>query len=766
MSIPGLLAVLLVAACGRSEHPASRAELRLALDEAEVFEVYFARSDALKGAGPAAIFQGALAVGVKSLEQRSAKRVALLSGDEVGDPDHPRIIVGGAGHPLVSTILAQVGVVCDAGELVRICIEDPERPGKPLNLITAGGEMALLEAIEDLSPSASPLVSISRRRSAGLEVRPDAPELAPLSGDDDAVVPEHKRKRQTLRLRPALIGSGVSMRCAPQVDVERAAAYLPLADSCLARVAAWSGRSVNLKSKLDLIAVADGVSQREIGGESDLGLADGMRSRCIVLLSPGMPDDGGACAARWAAANYMGTPASNWWLDGAALDAADSWWGRELEAWGAHLVAGGLVPKIATLMDTASVDLLSQHQLAPARGLLFRYMREVRGAEFVRKAWVGDVPLAIDPEFEAGFASWLAARAAISAESRAADRTGRLATLAQTGFQSGVALDSNLRPGGGYDGPAVDSSLARAAASSADAVSITTYFCEGVALPTRSGGRIPRGRQAFEGDVAIARACAAANAAKIDVVLLQPHLLISESAGYSAWQRRTREVHWNEFFETLDAALVHYGLLSELCGVELLCVGSRESNSSANGGLVPEVKAYHDERWSLAIGLARDAFDGALTYAAAWPGEVRFVSFWKDLDYLGLSLFPNLAKPGQVPPVDAEVSGRLTAMLRRLDRIAREHGKPALIIEHGVRSTEGALIESRIGGGRLDHGEQRRALKNLADALAVLRAEGTAPAGLYIWKWDSDLTRGSGERGYSVADKPAALMLGRLGESN
>lgn len=741
-----------LAGCSGDSRPATRAELRQRLEVASLIEVQ------VNEGGPDDRLMTRLVRSAAYAEERLQRRIRVHQGVDSEQATIPRIVVGTPGEPGIDDLLEELGVVEDGGllklggleleatskSLWQLCAEDPHRPGLPLTLVVGRERDALLEVVENLRPSASPGVTQLLRRDPVRELawkevegakifRVDFPQFAAFDGRD-----------------------GMLLRFLADVPRQRVEAYLSKSEAALAHVQTWTG--VEVDETLELLAVSRGEQLRALVGELDLAVHDGLRGRRAILLAADLPDDGGATVARWAAQRALGSPVDAWLLDAAAIDAADSWWGRPLEEWGRYLASGGHLPAVSELIDGTSVDRLSQHQLAPARALLLRHLRESGGVERLRDLWTQGDPRATLAAEDEAFGSWLGRVEKVGKRLIDPKRT-----LPAEQFLGGVALDSNMRLGGGLDGRGLLGSLQAAADSGFNSLSITSYFSEQPSLLGSFGGRIPLGRSSVEGDAAVAQAIAQARRAGIETVLLQPHLLLSDSTGYSAWLRRTSREHWAEFFDEFVPMLVHYGLLAELCGVDVLCLGTHLSTPSANGGLPEGVKQFYDQGWSRAIDGARRAFGGSLTYAANWPGEARHLRFWGELDLIGISLFPRFSELGAEAKSDGGVRKRFNSVLKGIDELAQEHGRPAMILEWGVRSTEQALNESALGTGPLSLEEQVRAFDAMAQALEADRAAGGKLAGLFLWKWTEE-ARGGGmrDRGFTPQNKPASKQLGRL----
>ncbi len=750
---PLAFAVLaLLSACGGGEtRPATLAELRQGLEGAESIEIQYT-ADSVTGG----LFEAIEAAG-RSLEQRLDRRVLLREGISADSTESPRIVIGCPTDPGVEDLFLALGGSIDGqsvlfagvevgrdASLLHICAEDPERPGLPLQLLTSRIRGALLESVEDLMPRAVPGATLREGQDPLLHLE------ANVSG-----TPEQRRREGLTRFTSTVRGGGVLLRHQSDVTSERAEKYKARSVRSIARVSEWMGETP--EARLELLGVGRGDRLRELLGKSDLAVGDGHPGRRVVLLAPGVPDDRGALAARWAANQVLGTPHSNWLLDGVAIDAAGHWWGRPLDEWGRYLAAAQLLPSIEELVSDRSVDRYSQHVLAPARGLLLRTLRELHGDEVLGVLWRDSSSVAGDIVLQEAFVSRLAN---LNHEVPPNPTRG----VPDGVFLRGLAIDSDARSGGGgYDARGLYGAVRAAAGLDANATSITSYFSEDPVPSGPYGGRLPLGRTCLEGDAAVAEAISVVRRAGIATVMLQPHLLLSDSAGYSAWLRRTNRAHWEEFFEELDPMIVHYGLLAELCGVDIMCIGTSLSTASANSGLVDEVRSFYDERWRQAIGLARRSFGGLLTYAATWPGEATNVRFWSELDLIGLSIFPRLAALDEEPQGKPALRARWSNYLAGIESLSEEAGKPALVVELGVRSTELAATEVSVGTGDLNLEEQERVLSAFVDALSGREESGGELWGVFFWKWTHDL-RGGGahDRGFTLQNKPAARLLSRL----
>ncbi|MDP6540732.1 MAG: hypothetical protein QF903_15145 [Planctomycetota bacterium] len=743
--IPAAALLALLACCGaESGAGASPAALARAFAWSDSLEVFLPHEGAARRARDAA----------RLLSARTSLEVAFPQRGDRGRSDRPRVVGGLFDDPAVLALLRRVGAEPTAGgglsflgielaregEALAACFADPERAGLPLTVLAAGSPEALAHLVDDLRPTARPSARVWRRGQPCLAV-----ELALDGTPRQETLRDiaRERSRALRRVRIAASDDEVLLSAVPEVDSERAAEYAAAVTAARSRVREWVGAGPPLRPFAATL-VGGAAIQRNLVGAVGLSVPDGLVQRELVLLASGVPHDGGRSAARAALRARLGEPTRAWVLEGAAIDAAGSWWGTPLT----DLATAAATLALAEIVDPAAIDRHSQHALAPARGLLFRCLRTAPGAGGLPALWEAGEPALSEADWRA----WLAALGEAPLPVR------RPGPAPRRRYAGGVAFDSDGRPGGGLCAPGLDLGLESAALVGADAVSFTSFFHQRPPSPVFAGDRNPQGLQAAEGDAALALAVARARAAGARSVLLQPHLLLSESAGHSAWRKRTTSADWEEFFAHLRRALVHYALLAERTGCDVLCVGTELWPAHGDGGGA-ELAELKEARWREVIGAVREHFHGALTYAARWPGEARRIPFWDAVDLVGVTLYPDLEVPRDAERL-GRIRGRIARTLEQVGELALEQGRGALIVEVGFRSTTDAALEPELATGGLDLDEQALLWDGFARALAAARAADAPLAGCFVWCWRSELHPGGRlDRGFTPCGKPAQALL-------
>jgi hypothetical protein len=173
--------------------------------------------------------------------------------------------------------------------------------------------------------------------------------------------------------------------------------------------------------------------------------------------------------------------------------------------------------------------------------------------------------------------------------------------------------------------------------------------------------------------------------------------------------------------------------------------------------------------WTDLISAVRQVYHGELTYAAA-TDEASKVSFWDQLDTIGVNTYPPLATTNDPTVQDLvnawnEVPSNpyyATAFENKspvdfLHALSEQYGKPVLMTEMGYRSIDGTAMRpgSWTINGTPDPADQ-------ADAYRAFFQVWTAQAGSWmkgveLWQWD--LNNQYTPTGYSVMGKPAEAVV-------
>ena len=209
--------------------------------------------------------------------------------------------------------------------------------------------------------------------------------------------------------------------------------------------------------------------------------------------------------------------------------------------------------------------------------------------------------------------------------------------------------------------------------------------------------------------------------------ILKPHLWIRNSQG--KWRSEIEmksETEWNQWFETYETFILHYAKLAETHQIEALCIGTE----------LRQTVRQHPKKWRKIIAQIRKTYSGKLTYAANWYKEFEEVSFWDDLDFIGIQGYFPLASNSN--PSKQQLIRSWKKHKRAMERISKKFNRPIVLTEIGYKNTADAAIEPWSWPQRLDQASvvlsevtQRRCYEAMFEALW----EEEWLKGIFIWKW-------------------------------
>ena len=251
----------------------------------------------------------------------------------------------------------------------------------------------------------------------------------------------------------------------------------------------------------------------------------------------------------------------------------------------------------------------------------------------------------------------------------------------------------------------------------------------------------------------ISRACE--QAARLNMrVMLKPHV-DRYDGGWRGYIRPEDPAAW---FNSYTAMMLRYAQLAEEQEIPLFCLGVE---------MVGVTGEEFTAEWRQLIAAVRDVYSGDLTYSANWSRgeegtlpEYRRIEFWRDLDYVGVSLYTPLQDPGaEELPTLGMAQLRLLPIAGDIELLAREVNRPFLLTEVGARSARGALQ----GPWSLLSPPDEQYVDEAAQYLyyqAVLESFANRPRchGFFWWNWPVDVNNAP-RTDYGVQNKRAAGLL-------
>ncbi len=312
-------------------------------------------------------------------------------------------------------------------------------------------------------------------------------------------------------------------------------------------------------------------------------------------------------------------------------------------------------------------------------------------------------------------------------------------------FLAGMTLaHEGYRVYNGYGGSGVAPSLDSLRRMNVNAVAVVPYTylrqsndMQALPIPEDAGS---------ENDPAVRHAIRRAKERGM-FVLLKPQIWVG--GGWPGDVNFEEEADWELFFREYGAWISHYAAMAEEEGVEALCIGTELVHTTLT----------HPAEWRTLIAQLRTVYRGQLTYAANWGNEFEHLTFWEDLDAMGLNSYYPLAM--ETNPSDATLAAGAKQWMQRADSISVAYDRPLWLTEVGYRSVQNAWTNPHAEAG--DRGQSYVDQARCYRALLSAANDSERLEGMFLWKWPSYLGHQEGrngkDTGYVPGGKPAGELL-------
>ena len=224
-------------------------------------------------------------------------------------------------------------------------------------------------------------------------------------------------------------------------------------------------------------------------------------------------------------------------------------------------------------------------------------------------------------------------------------------------------------------------------------------------------------------------------------VVVKPHVWVPES--WAGAVEPVSEPSWISWFAGYRGELDRIARIAAAEGAEALSIGTEL------------VKTTRRPEWYELIAAVRATFPRTLFYVAHNVEEAEAITFWPQLDAIGVSLYPPLG-------ADADRAGQIEVMravANRLDALSSRNARPIMVGEIGLRSAKGAAAKPwESAEERVASAAPQLQADVLADWLAALNRPSVQ--GVMIWRWFTDPKAGGlADTDFTVQGKPAEAVL-------
>ncbi len=305
------------------------------------------------------------------------------------------------------------------------------------------------------------------------------------------------------------------------------------------------------------------------------------------------------------------------------------------------------------------------------------------------------------------------------------------------GWQRGINLTAFLPDA--YSDPKSEEALATARAAGATIVALTptSYMANATADEVRGDpAKTPT-------DESVLAAAAEAHALGM-AVAIKPHVDVVDGTFRGEIQPSDPSAWFAGYGRVVD----RYATLAQEADADVFVIGTELTSMTDDPA--------DADAWRALIRRARSAFDGRVTFAANWVQGAERITFWDDLDYIGIDGYmPLRTRNSENPGSDALVAA-WKPYIGGMKALNDEWGKPVLFTELGYESRLGTA--ARIGQGEAE-------ISQLAQARAyeaAFRALSPLPwfAGIWWWEWSAErIGIGPTDGGFNPEGKQAESVL-------
>ena len=238
-------------------------------------------------------------------------------------------------------------------------------------------------------------------------------------------------------------------------------------------------------------------------------------------------------------------------------------------------------------------------------------------------------------------------------------------------------------------------------------------------------------------------------------VFFKPHIWIYAPSN-GKWRSDifpSNEKNWKTWKESYQEFILFYAKIAEKNKVEMFCIGTEFTRLAIE----------KPDFWKKIIHEVQSIYSGKITYAANWYNEFEKITFWDQLDYIGIQAYFPLVK-NKNPSVQ-EISKGWKKYFSSIKKMHKKFDKKILFTELGYKSTTDSAIEPWTWidySSNLYRPVSTETQANCYEAFFKTVWKKNWFAGVHIWQWHtSENSGGKDNLDFTPRKKPAENIIAK-----
>jgi len=165
-------------------------------------------------------------------------------------------------------------------------------------------------------------------------------------------------------------------------------------------------------------------------------------------------------------------------------------------------------------------------------------------------------------------------------------------------------------------------------------------------------------------------------------VFVKPHVWISDPSD-DKWRSDifpSDKENWKLWQKSYRDFIIRYAKVAEQANAEMFCIGTELS----------QLATSKSQFWQDLIKEVKTVYSGKLTYAANWHNEYEKITFWDQLDYIGIQAYFPLVNLKN--PTTEQLTKGWDKYLPNLESLYGKYNRRILFTEMGYKSTASSAI--------------------------------------------------------------------------